>query len=121
MVSNGWRRQNTLGDFFFVAETGKLNRAGELKVRYILLEGLPQHRYLYVHRAERASETAARVAAVRQYAARTVRDGTPVQVFETDIPAPGWPAQWVDLIETKAIDTMPDPRLPKAQSMDEEQ
>ncbi len=121
MVANGWRRQNTLGDFHFVAETGKLNRAGQLKIRKILLEGLPQHRYLYVHRAERANETAARVASIRQYAAQTVRDGSVVQVFETDIPAPGWPAQWVDLIETKTIATMPDPRLPKAQAMDEEQ
>ena len=72
-------------------------------------------------RAERPGETAVRVASVRQYAAQTVRDGRVVQVFETDIPAPSWPSQWVDLIETKSIASMPDPRLPEAEESDTEQ
>jgi hypothetical protein len=115
MVANGWQRQNTLGDHHFDAETGKLNRAGELKVRQILLEGLPQHRDLWVYRAERANETAARVTSVREFAGRTVRDGNVPQVFETDIPVEGWPAQVVDLVETKSLTKMPDPVLPPMQ------
>jgi len=116
MVANGWMRENTLGTHHFEPETGMLNRAGQLKIRAILLEGLPQHRFLCVYRAERATETAARVDAVQQYAAQVVRDGVLPQVIETDIPAPGWPAQWVDRLETKFGSSMPDPRLPKAQN-----
>jgi hypothetical protein len=116
MVANGWRRQNTLGDHHFDAETGKLNRAGQLKVRAILLQGLPQHRFLSVYRAERDSETAARVASVEQYAAQTIRDGAMPQILETDTPAPGWSARWVEVVDRKYESSMPDPRLPKAES-----
>ncbi|MBN1588986.1 MAG: hypothetical protein JW888_05690 [Pirellulales bacterium] len=115
MVTNGWQRENTLDNHHFVAETGKLNQAGQLKIRRILLEGLPQHRFLYVRRAGQSAETAARVDAVEQYAAQTVRGGALPPVFETDIPAAGWPSQWVDVINSKEIASTPDPRLPKAQ------
>jgi hypothetical protein len=120
MVANGVRRENTLGDHHFDPETGKLNRAGELKIRSILLEGLPQNRLLSVYRAERASETAARVEVVQQYAAQTVRDGVMPQIIETDIPAPGWPAQFVERVDGKFEASMPDPRLPKLQTADQQ-
>ncbi|NLE36761.1 MAG: hypothetical protein GX621_01905 [Pirellulaceae bacterium] len=116
MVANGWQRQNTLGDHHFDPETGQLNRDGQLKIRRVLLEGLPEHRSLWVYRAERAAETTARVDAVRSYAARTSRDGSLPQVFETDLPAPGWPAHTVHAIEEKWYQTMPEPRLPKTQT-----
>jgi len=116
MIANGWKLENTLGDHHFDPQTGKLNRAGQLKVRAILLEGLPQNRFLYVHRAERNSDTAARVDSVQQYAAQTVRDGSLPPVFETDIPAPGTPAQRVDDVETKWVSSMPSPRLPANQN-----
>ncbi|HBO43343.1 MAG TPA: hypothetical protein DD670_05300, partial [Planctomycetaceae bacterium] len=51
MVANGWQRQNTLGDHHFDPETGQLNRDGQLKVRRVLIEGLPQHRSFWVYRA----------------------------------------------------------------------
>ena len=42
MVSNGWRRQNLLGEHHFVDQGGKLTEAGRLKIRWILTEA-PQH------------------------------------------------------------------------------
>jgi hypothetical protein len=119
MVANGWRRQNTLGDHHFTPETGELNSAGQLRVRAILLEGLPQHRFLSVYRTDRPNETAARVASVQRYAAQTVRDGVMPQIMETDLPAPGWSARWVEQVDRKYEASIPDPRLPKQQ--DEEQ
>ncbi|HLA83787.1 MAG TPA: hypothetical protein VJL29_03255 [Thermoguttaceae bacterium] len=120
MVSNGWERQNTLGDHHFDRETGKLNRDGQLKIRRILLEGLPQHRALYVYRAERQAETLARVDSAQQYAAQTVRDGVLPPIYETDIPAVGWPAQLVDRVDGQWVKTMPDPRLPAKQQSEED-
>ncbi len=73
---------------------------------------------------------AADAAAVLDHLAAHDIDAVYVSVFETTGPGfgrlwcqdeAGWPAQWVDLIETKTIATMPDPRLPDAQQTDEEQ
>ena len=121
MVNNGWRRQNTLGTQHFEPETGKLNRSGQLKIRSILLQGLPQHRDLYVYRTERPGETAKRVEAVQQYAAMTVRGGNMPPIYETDLPAIATPAQRVDIIDQKYQASMPDPRLPSEQQSDDEQ
>ena len=113
MVAKGWERQNTLGDHDFVPETGQLTLAGQSKVRSILLQGSPQHRTIYVHRSILPSETTARVDAVQQLAARTVRHGDLPEVLETDLPAPGWSANQVDAVERKYHSTMPTPRLPE--------
>ena len=115
MVAKGWQRQNTLGPHHFENETGKLNLAGQTKVRRILLEGLPQHRTIYVHRSLRPSETTAWIDSVQQLAARTVRDGNLPEVLETDLPAPGWSAEQIDAVGRKFQASMPDPRLPKPQ------
>ena len=121
MVNNGLRRENTLGNHHFIGDTGKLNRSGQLMIRQILLEGLPQRRVLYVYRAERAGETAKRIDAVQQYTAMIVRDGAMPPIYATNIPAPGRSAQSVDIIDRKYTDSMPDPRLPTQQQSDEEQ
>ncbi|MBN2022903.1 MAG: hypothetical protein JW809_08910 [Pirellulales bacterium] len=114
MVAKGWVRQNTLGEHHFEPENGKLTYAGVLKVRKILLEGLPEHRTIYVYRALKPGETAARVDAVQQLAAETLRTGELPAVLETDLPAPGWPADQVDGVSRRYQATMPDPRLPAA-------
>lgn len=111
MVSKGWQRQNTLGEHDFVPETGELTLAARARVRQILLLGLPQHRTIYVHRSLSPSETLARVDAVQQLAARTVRQGELPEILETDLPAPGWSAGQVDAVERKFIASMPMPRL----------
>jgi hypothetical protein len=115
MVANGWKRQNTLGDQHFEAETGKLTSDGKLKIRRILLQGLPQHRALWVYRSARLTETAARVNAVNAFARQTVRDGSTPRIYETDIPPAGWPAQRIYTIGEKWYASMPDPILPKEQ------
>lgn len=110
-VANGWRRQNMLGDFHFEPSTGQLTEAGRLRVRWILTVCPSQHRLIYVHAAENAEETAARMAAVHQAMAQITPNST-VPVMSTVLPDDGWPADQVDIIERKFRATMPAPRLP---------
>jgi hypothetical protein len=111
MVANGWRRQNMLGDFHFEPNTGQLTEAGRLKVRWILTAGPEQHRLIYVHIAETAKETAARLGAVQQLAAQISPNNLP-PVMQTSISDEGWSASQVDAIGRKYLGSTPTPRLP---------
>jgi len=112
MVNNGWRRQNMLGKFHFEPNTGNLNEAGRRKVRWILVSGPAQHRFVYVHIADTNEETAARIAAVEQLAHKITPNDVP-PVLSTSISDQGWPADQVDLIGRKFRSSTPDPRLPE--------
>lgn len=113
MVSNGWRRQNMLGENHFDASTGQLTEAGRLKVRWILTAGPQQHRVVYIHTAESEEETAARLAAVQQLVSQIAPNNLP-PVLTTSIADDGSPATEVDAISRKYMSSMPDPRLPAA-------
>lgn len=114
MVSNGWRRQNLLADHHFIDQTGELNEAGRLKVRWILTEAPQHHRTIYVHKTTDPEVTAARIDNVQQLAAQLVPEGALPLVLETGIPVLGWPASQADMIGRKFEASTPDPRLPDA-------
>ena len=114
MVHNGWRRQNMLSDHHFEEGAATLNEAGRLKTRWIMTEAPRHHRTVYVHRAGTPDQTAARIAAVEQYAAQHAEEGQPIVVRETNIDARGWPATRVDLIDRRWAESTPDPKLPDA-------
>ncbi len=114
MVNNGWKRQNTLGKYHFREDTNKLTEAGELKVRWILLEGPAHHRIIYIHRARAAEDTTQRVDAVQQLAIKLVPAGELPAVLQTDVGPAGWPAAQVDNIDRKFQSSAPNPRLPEA-------
>ena len=120
MVSNGWRRQNLLGDHHFVDQTGELTESGRIKVRWILTEAPRHHRTIYVHRATEPGMTIARIDNVQQLAAQLVPQGTLPMVLETSIPVQGWPAARADMIGRKFDASIPDPRLPEAAGGEEE-
>jgi hypothetical protein len=111
MVSNGWRRQNMLGEFHFEPRTGQLTEAGRLKVRWILTVAPEQHRLIYVHTADTNEETTARMAAVVQLASQ-IAPNAPSPVLPTSISDEGWSASEVDAISKKYIGATPNPRLP---------
>ena len=111
MVNNGWRRQNTLGAHHFREDSSDLTEAGEIKVRWILLEGPVHHQTIYVHAARTAEETAKRVDAVQQLAIKLVPTGALPAVLQTNIPPAGWPAGHIDDINRKFQSSMPEPRL----------
>jgi hypothetical protein len=94
MVQNGWRRQNLLADYHFLEKTGQLNEAGQTAIRRIAQEVTAQHRMIYVRRALTTEETAARIAAAQQYAAKVALDGNVPPVAETSVRPAGYPAGW---------------------------
>ena len=114
MIENGWRRQNMLIDAHFDPETKGLTEAGKKKVRWILTAAPPQHRNIYVHLAESDEETTARVAAVQQYAGKVTPKDLP-PILTTNISEDGWPADQIDSIGKKYLESMPAPSLPSGQ------
>ena len=50
MVSNGWRLQNTLDDYYFQQDSSVLTEAGQIKVQQIVLYSSPAYRAIFVHR-----------------------------------------------------------------------
>ncbi len=112
MVANGWRKQNLLGNHYFDANSGRLNEAGNLKVRWIVTEGPEQHRIIYVRMADSEEATAARIAAVQEEVARIASRGAPVPVLPTNISDEGWPADEVEAISKAYLKSTPAPRLP---------
>jgi hypothetical protein len=115
MVNNGWERQNLLSEFHFAAGSGQLNEAGRTKVRWIFLSAPKQHRVAYVHIAVTQAETDARMAAVQQLVAQIAPNDVGA-IFVTAISEEGWPAQQVDKIDRKFIESTPIPRLPEESS-----
>jgi len=118
MSTNGWRRQNMLGEFHFDQVTGQLNEAGRLKVRWILTECPRQHRLIYVHIGKDSAETHARLAAVQAYAVESAPQDVPPILVST-IADEGWPADQIEQIGRKYREKMPDPQLPKKQAATE--
>ena len=98
MVVNGWRKQNLLSEHHFEEDTARLTQAGEIKVYWILSQVPPQHRTIFVQRAQNGDITTARVDAVQQTALRYVPAGELPEVVETNLPTDGRPAEVVDSI-----------------------
>lgn len=94
MIHNGWRRQNLLADHDFSPDGTKLSSAGQAKVRWILTQAPLEHRSIFVRRAETAEQTAARINAVRDYAAKVAPDGGPPNILETHLSPAGYPVGW---------------------------
>lgn len=113
MTQNGWRSQNTLGNYYFEVGSAELNEAGRLKVDLILTQAPPQFHMVYVERAENQALTTARMATIRKYAAASP-DGTEIAVFETAIPARGWPAEEIYNTYVKYTESRPTPALPSS-------
>jgi hypothetical protein len=117
MVTNGWRRQNMLGEYYFDPITGNLNEAGALKVRWIVIEAPQQHRIVYVRTADTQEETSRRLAVVQQKVAQlTPPDGIEAPVLLTTISDEGWPAERVEAITRSYQKSTPIPRLPASTS-----
>lgn len=116
MVHNGWRMQNTLGAHHFREGTNELTEAGKLKVLWIVTEAPAANRSIYVERAATPELTSSRVLNVQTIAAGLAMEGVSPPVFETGIPARGWPADQIDATTRAFTDSTPAPRLPERSS-----
>lgn len=113
-VANGWRLQNTIDYHYFEEDSARLNTAGEDKIRNILelTEQQEEFRAIFVQRASTPELTVARIAAVQEAVRRNVPGGEEVPVLETSRTLRGWPAQYVDDIDSRFRESTPDPRVP---------
>jgi len=116
MAYNGWRVQNTISDHHFDENTGELTEAGRIKVQWIVTQAPEQFRTIYVERAESSEITVGRLEEVRIAAVAVVPEGTLPDIAETNVPARGTPADYIDNVGRKYSDSMPAPRLPKSVS-----
>lgn len=103
MVNNGWRRHNLLGPHHFDPDTGKLTRAGELKVAWILTQTPPSRRQLFIEQSMNSDVTAAHVATAQEFA-NSLSLGEEVLVQETHIRSPRRPASVVDRERTLYVE-----------------
>lgn len=94
MIQSGWRRQNLLSDSHFTANNSELSPAGQVKVRWILTEAPPERRVIQVRKAATPEQTAARILAVQNYAAKIAPDSEPPVIEESNLSPPGYPAGW---------------------------
>lgn len=113
MVYNGWRDQNTLTDEHFKEGTAELNQAGRNKVWHIVSRVPDQFRAVFVLQGESPESTAERIAHVQQVAAELSTEAPPPEVFETQTAPDNWPADYVNAVEGKFIESTPAPRLPE--------
>jgi hypothetical protein len=120
MIHKGWSEQNTLGEYYFDVGKADLNEAGRLRVKWIMTEAPEQYRSMFVERAESSELTAARMAAVKNAAARYLPPGGMAEVYETVIPARGWPAEEIYSTYVKYRDSRPAPILPEASGEEED-
>jgi hypothetical protein len=114
MITNGWELQNLLIDQYFEDNGTRLTEAGRVRVRWIAFEAPPQHRIIYVHRSTVPEETAARVMVVQSYAAQVLHGQPLPPILESNASVEGWPAERVDIINKKFLQSIPAPLLPAA-------
>lgn len=116
MENNGWRLQNTIGDALFDSETHILNRAGELKVRWILTQAPEHRRSVFVLRTDDEAQTQSRLESVQVYVSRLFPQGALPCIELTDRDVDGIPAQYLDDVDTAYRKSLPQPRLPASQA-----
>ncbi len=113
-VSNGWRRQNLIGEHHFVGDGTELTEAGRIKIRWTLTQ-VPEHRRtLFVQRGTTSAITEARVAAVEAAAGAVLPQGESPSVQDTHIIPEGRSADFVNYTATQFRQSMPIPQLPAA-------
>lgn len=112
MIANGWRRENTLNDHHFEEGSTELTEAGRLKVKMILTNVPPQYRSIFVESSLDPQATSARIASIEQVASNYVIDGEMPTVIQTQHGAVGWPANDIDMMRRKYLESAPEPRIP---------
>jgi hypothetical protein len=116
MENNGWRMQNTIGTFLFDAETQQLNRAGELKLKWILTQAPEHRRAVFVLQGDTPLDTQRRVESVQLAISKMIPEGALPPVMITDEEPDGASGEYLDAITRSLQATLPPPRLPVSQN-----
>lgn len=112
MKSNGWRTHNTIGHELFRGGDGVLSASGQNRVRWIATQSPHNRREIHVLEGVNATETAARVAAVREAVASMNLNGAEPQVFVTQSVPATTPGALATKINRDRIQFNPKPVLP---------
>lgn len=116
-VNNGWKMQNTIGTFLFNAETQELNRAGELKVKWVITQAPVHRRAVFVLAGETPEDTRTRVESVQRYISRVLPDGNLPPVMITQTEPDGASGEYFDAVNRAMMQSIPAPRLPTDNSI----
>ncbi len=116
-AAKGWQLQNLLGPAHFEADNEKLSPAGMAKLRNILTLNPTNYRTVFVEQAWSEETTAKRLDATQQAVAKIVQGPLP-EVLVSDIRFIGTPADYVNAVNTKWMQNLPDPKLPPPQTID---
>ena len=111
-ADNGWKMQNTVGTFLF-DEHQKLNKAGELQVKWIVTQAPLHRRAVFVLKGDTAEQTETRVASVNEAVAKYAGGAIP-PVMVTDTEPRGWPGSYIDAMAQQYQSSIPAPRLGSA-------
>lgn len=111
MADNGWRRQNLLSEHHF-KDDQQLNDAGKQLVHWVLTQAPAERRTLLVREGDSPQKTASRMAAVEQYAAKSIPGGARPVIQTTTIAPAGYPAGWPHAQDQTLNRQFPAPRMP---------
>lgn len=109
-AQSGWMTATTLYDYHF-EDSGKLNRAGRMRLQWIVQNAPAQRRHAYVQAAISPQESQARLASVQNEATLLAGGGAvPPVDLRTTMPE-GRPAVEIDRIRRQDLSTILDPRI----------
>lgn len=114
-LANGWRRQNTLSEFYFDRDTQTLNVSGRRKLYAILSETPEQHRTIYVVQTMNPEVRERRIRSIEKVATEMF-GGAPPEVVPVSVEPRSWPADYIDNINRRVESSLPSPRLPQFQN-----
>lgn len=110
-VNNGWRLQNTVGNWFYEEGSNELTRAGELKVKQIVTQNPVHRRTVFVLMSDTQAITAKRVDAIQRAVSKYVPEGPLPQILLTDTDVEGGAGDYFDQISNAYRQSIPAPRL----------
>ncbi len=111
MVRNGWRKETTLGDAFFHAESQKLTEGGVNRIHWILTQVPEGHRRVHVSIGRHHKDIEKRIDSVQSTIAELLPGRPMPEVIATNIRFRQASGVYVNEIDTKTVETIPEPRL----------
>ncbi len=110
-VNNGWVTMTTLYDYHFEPDTHQLNTSGRTHIRWILENAPSKNRYIFVQATFDDATTAVRQSATKVEAV-SLCGIQPVPPVLVRVTSPlGRPAQEIDAIRRKELETIEKPRI----------